>query len=156
MIMVEDSSHHARAETSCWIQRAASVENANHLRDEEGESNADWCDESGFVLLLCKHEDSEDKFSRQDRFDEHALNQTCAACESCPDVELGREQTQNHSRGGNSTSNLGNEKAACSNDWKSTDENHAQSNSGVEQASGDTEEDPDIGHQGEAEDDGDV
>ena len=146
MIMVEDTSHHARAETSCWVERAASVEDADHFRDEKGKSNADWCDESSLVLLLCKHKNGEDEFCCQDRFDEHTLNQAGAACESCPDVEFGREQAKNHSRGGNSASNLGNEKTDCSDNWKSTDEYHAECNSRVEQASGDTEEDPDIDH----------
>ena len=149
--MVKGPGHNTGTKTSCRIEGASSVEDANHLSNEESKSNADWCNESSFMLLLGKHENSEDEFSCQECLDENSLRYTGTAGESGPDIEFGWKKPKNYPRSSNGASYLCKKNTDCSDDWERTDEHHSERHGGVEQASRDTEEYPYIHHQRETE-----
>lgn len=64
---VELSQHDVWGERSRWVQRAASVEDADHLSDEERESDSDGCEEGSSVLSTNKEEISLLVASRMER-----------------------------------------------------------------------------------------
>jgi len=109
MLLVKYTSNDARSKAAGGIERATSVVNTDHLRDEQSKSDADWRNESSLVLLLGQHEDSEHQFGSQDSLDEDTLHQTCTTSQGGSDVQLGREESKHHCRGGDTTSNLSKE-----------------------------------------------
>lgn len=135
MFTVKSTGHYTGTKTSWRIEGASSVEDADHLSNEESKSNADWCNESSFVLLLGKHENSEDEFSCQECLDENSLRHTGTACEGGPDIEFGWEKPNNYPRSSNCASNLCNKNTDCSENGERTDEHLTKRHGRVEQAS---------------------
>lgn len=45
-----------------------------------------------FMFFLCEHEDGEDKFGSENRFDENSLRETRALTQRRAYVEVGREE----------------------------------------------------------------
>lgn len=135
MFAIKGASHNTGTKTSRRIERASSVEDADHLSNEESQSNADWCNESSFMLLLGKHENGEDEFSCQECLDENSLRDAGTACESGPDIEFGWKKPKNYPRSSNGASYLCKKNTDCSDDWERTDEHHSERHGGVEHAS---------------------
>jgi hypothetical protein len=108
VLFVKDARDDAGAETTCGVERATGVVDADEFGDEESETDTDGCDESGcdeliycnleksrwehtFVLLLRQHENRKHQFRCQHCLDKHSLSQACARTECRSNIERRRK-----------------------------------------------------------------
>jgi hypothetical protein len=91
VIAREVPRHHAGTEGACGVEGAAGVEDAYELGDEEGEADADGCEERGLVLLGGKHKDGKDEEGGKEHLDEDALRDGGAGAERRADIQLARK-----------------------------------------------------------------
>ncbi|KAI6768822.1 hypothetical protein HG531_011011 [Fusarium graminearum] len=153
---IEATGDDTRTKATCRVERTSSELDSDHLSDEKSQTNTDGSNESGSVLLLGKHKDSKDQFSSKKSLDEDTLDQRCTATKSGSNVECFREEVAYNNRGKHRPENLSEEQNNGSCDADGLDHQHGHGDSRVEQATTDTEEDPDVDHERETEDDRDV
>lgn len=99
MVARERACDYTWAETPGRVQAATGVEDSNHLSDEKRQANTDRCKESGFVLLGCEHEDSDDEQRGEEHLHEDTLCDGHTNTEGCRDVEIAREHGRDDSCG---------------------------------------------------------
>lgn len=56
MVIIEFAEHNVGAERTSWVEGTASEHDAPELRDEQGKTDADWCQKRAFVLFGGEHE----------------------------------------------------------------------------------------------------
>lgn len=69
VLVVPHARDDTRSKRASWVQASTGVVHSDHLSDEKRKTDSDGSHESGFVLLVGKHEDGEDKLGCQDCFD---------------------------------------------------------------------------------------
>lgn len=141
MLGIKRRRDHTGAKAARRIQRSARELDAHQLSNEERQADAHGRDEGGAVLLGREHVDGEDQLGRQDGLNEDALGDGGAAAQCGAHVEvLGEEEAHEH-RGKHPADHLRDEEADGAGDRDGADEEHGQSDGGVEEATADTEED---------------
>lgn len=141
MLRIESGRDHTRAKAARRVQRATSELHADHLSNEESQTDADGCHESRPVLLCRKHVDRKDQLGREKCLDEDALCDVGTAAQGGSNVEiLGKQESYEH-RGHNTAKNLGDEQSDGAEDRDSTDEHQGERHGRVEEATADAEED---------------
>lgn len=156
MFLLKSQTNNTRTKAPRWVQGTTGKLNANHLSDEERQTNTNRCNERRAMLLLGEHEDGKHQLSRQDRLDEDTLDQGRAPSERGPHVEgLGEEMADNHGRE-HGAEHLRDEETDGSGERDGFDHGHGQGHCRVEETAADAEEDPNVDHEREAEAQGDV
>eukprot|EP00919_Chromeraceae_sp_WS-2016_P019490 GHVR01046449.1.p3 GENE.GHVR01046449.1~~GHVR01046449.1.p3 ORF type:complete len:136 (-),score=25.93 GHVR01046449.1:406-813(-) len=102
MVARERSEDDVRPKASSRVERSSGVVDRSKLGHEEGQTDANRRKERRFVLLGREEQDREHQEARAEHLQKEPLGGVDASNESCPNVELLREDRIDH-RGGSDT-----------------------------------------------------
>jgi hypothetical protein len=108
------------------------------------------------VLLSRQHKNRENQLRRQEHLDEQPLRHTRTAAEFCLHIQRAGEHALHERTRRQPAQNLRDEEQSTSNPGQSADQAHPEGDRRVEEPAADTEEDPGVDRQAEAEGQGDV